>query len=80
MTTDIIRERRFNPLVAGVLSLLFPGLGQLYKGQLFRAVVWFCAVSVGYFLLVVPGIIFHVLCVAGAAFGSAGTDRIRISR
>ena len=35
--------------------------------------------SAGYFLLVVPGIIFHVLCVVGAAFGSAGTDRFRVT-
>ncbi|QSQ20716.1 hypothetical protein JY651_36615 [Pyxidicoccus parkwayensis] len=78
MSTEVVRERRFNPLIAGVLSVVIPGLGQLYKGQLFRAVVWFCAVSAGYFLLVVPGIIFHVLCVVGAAFGSAGTDRFRV--
>lgn len=80
MSTDIIRERRFNPLIAGVLSVVIPGLGQLYKGQLIRAVLWFCFVGLGYFLLVVPGIILHVLCVAGAALGSAGTDRIRLPR
>jgi TM2 domain-containing membrane protein YozV len=75
---DLIRERRFNPLIAGVLSVVIPGLGQLYKGQLFRAIVWFCMVGLGYFLLVVPGIILHVLCVAGAALGGAGTDRVRV--
>lgn len=76
---DLIRERRFNPLIAGVLSVLIPGLGQLYKGQLIRAALWFVMVGVGYFLLVVPGVILHVLCVAGAAFGDAGKDRIRVS-
>lgn len=80
MSPDLIRERRFNPLIAGVLSVLIPGLGQLYKGQLIRAVLWFCMVGVGYFLLVVPGIILHVLCVLGAAFGSAGSDRVRLAR
>ncbi|MCY1017388.1 hypothetical protein [Pyxidicoccus sp. MSG2] len=80
MNIEAIRERRFNPLVAGVLSVLIPGLGQLYKGQLIRALVWFCVVGIGYFLLVVPGIILHVLCVAGAAFGDAGSDRVRLIR
>ncbi|MCP3136251.1 DUF5683 domain-containing protein [Pyxidicoccus xibeiensis] len=80
MMTEAIRERRFNPLIAGVLSVLFPGLGQLYKGQLIRAILWFCFVGAGYFLLVVPGVILHVLCVLGAAFGSAGSDRIRLRR
>jgi TM2 domain-containing membrane protein YozV len=80
MSTEIVRERRFNPLIAGVLSVVIPGLGQLYKGQLFRAVLWFCVVGAGYWLLVVPGIFFHLFCVLGAAFGSAGTDRFRVSR
>jgi len=77
---DLIRERRFNPLIAGVLSVLIPGLGQLYKGQLLRAALWFIMVGVGYVLLVVPGLVLHVLCVAGAAFGDAGKDRIRLAR
>ena len=30
-------ERRFNPIIAGVLSFVIPGLGQLYKGQFWWA-------------------------------------------
>ncbi|AKQ69494.1 hypothetical protein A176_006406 [Myxococcus hansupus] len=78
MATDIIRERRFNFLIAGVLSFFIPGLGQLYKGQFIRAVLWFLMVGAGYWLLLIPGFVLHVFCVLGAAFGSAGKDHIRM--
>lgn len=29
-----------NPTVAGILSLLIPGLGQLYNGQIFWGILW----------------------------------------
>lgn len=78
MTTHAIRERRFSSIIAGLLSVLIPGLGQLYKGQLIRAVLWFLVTGAGYWFFVFPGIVLHVLCVLGAAFGSAGQDRIRL--
>jgi len=78
MTTDAIRERRFNFLIAGVLSLVIPGLGQLYKGQFLRAVLWFLVVGAGYWFFFVPGLVLHFFCILGAAFGSAGKDRIRL--
>jgi len=40
-------------------------------------------VSVTYWLLwwlIFPGIILHALCVLGAAFGSAGKERLRLPR
>ncbi|MDT5158032.1 MAG: hypothetical protein QOC61_1710 [Acidobacteriota bacterium] len=30
-----------DPLIAGILSFLIPGLGQIYNGQIFWAVLWF---------------------------------------
>jgi TM2 domain-containing membrane protein YozV len=30
-----------NPGIAGVLSFLLPGLGQIYNGQLWWAIFWF---------------------------------------
>ena len=30
-----------NPLIAGILSLIFPGLGQLYNGRVVPALLWF---------------------------------------
>jgi TM2 domain-containing membrane protein YozV len=29
-----------DPLIAGILSLLIPGLGQIYNGQIFWGLVW----------------------------------------
>ena len=60
--------KRWSPLVAMFLSLLIPGLGQLYKGQALNGFVWFCLTVAGYFLII-PGIILHVCCVLGAASG-----------
>lgn len=60
--------KRWSRAVAFLLSLLIPGLGQLYKGQFISAVAWFVFVLVGY-VFIVPGLILHVCCVIGAASG-----------
>ena len=56
-----------NALIAAVLSAIVPGAGQLYAGRAFSAVAWFALVTIGYLLLIVPGILLHILCVASAA-------------
>jgi len=56
-----------NPAIAAILSLLVPGTGQLYAGRPVSAVVWFLAVAFGYLLLIVPGLVLHILCIASAA-------------
>lgn len=60
----------WNPAVAAILSLIIPGLGQVYKGQPINGVVWFVVVIAGYMMLLVPGVILHVFCVCGAAMGN----------
>ncbi|MBV8758016.1 MAG: hypothetical protein JO257_12090 [Deltaproteobacteria bacterium] len=55
-----------NAAVAGVLSLIVPGAGQLYAGHPLSAVLWFVVVSLGYLLLIVPGVVLHALCIAQA--------------
>jgi hypothetical protein len=60
-------RHRPNPVAAALLSLIVPGAGQLYAGRPGSALAWFVIVTMGYLLLVVPGIILHVLCVAAAA-------------
>jgi TM2 domain-containing membrane protein YozV len=42
--------------VAVVLSFFVPGLGQLYKGLLGRAVVFFLGTIVGLLVFVLPGV------------------------
>jgi TM2 domain-containing membrane protein YozV len=49
-----------------VLSLLVPGAGQLYTGNVFTAVLWFVLVGAGYALLL-PGLFLHMVCIATAA-------------
>lgn len=63
-------SKRWSRLIAGLLSLVIPGLGQLYKGQFLNAVVWFVLTIIGYVALVIPGVILHVLCVIGAMTGN----------
>jgi TM2 domain-containing membrane protein YozV len=67
MTPAPLAPRAANPAVAAVLSLIVPGAGHLYAGRPLSAVLWFVLVSVGYLLLVVPGVLLHILCIASAA-------------
>lgn len=64
-----VAGKRWSPLLAGILSFIIPGLGQLYKRQPINGVVWFLAVGVGYVLFIIPGLILHICCVIGAAMG-----------
>jgi len=56
-----------NPAAAAILSMIVPGAGQLYAGRPLSAIAWFFLVTLGYLLLIVPGVLLHVLCVASAA-------------
>jgi TM2 domain-containing membrane protein YozV/predicted RNA-binding Zn-ribbon protein involved in translation (DUF1610 family) len=60
------RRKRFSPLVACLLSILLPGLGQIYTGRLLAGIVWFLLVLVGYICFIVPGIVLHVICAISA--------------
>jgi TM2 domain-containing membrane protein YozV len=60
---------QWNKGIAAVLSLVIPGAGQMYKGQVANGLVWLVFVIIGYFALVVPGVILHILCILGAASG-----------
>jgi len=56
-----------NAGAAALLSMVVPGAGQLYAGRPLTAVAWFVLVTMGYMLLVIPGVLLHILCVASAA-------------
>jgi len=56
-----------NPAAAAVLSMIVPGAGQLYAGRPLSGIAWFALVTMGYLLLIVPGVLLHILCVASAA-------------
>ena len=52
-----------SPGIAAVLSVLIPGLGQVYNGNLIGGAVWFLAASFGYWAILVPGFLLHALSV-----------------
>ena len=58
--------RPASPAIAALLSLIVPGAGQLYTGNVISALLWFILVSAGY-TLILPGIFLHLLCIALAA-------------
>ena len=62
-------KKLWSPGVAGVLSLVIPGAGQIYKGQVFNGLLWLVVVVAGYIMLIVPGVILHILCILGAVSG-----------
>src|SRR5690606_21589762 len=45
-----------SPAAAAVLSMIVPGAGQLYAGRPISGITWFALVTMGYLLLIVPGI------------------------
>ncbi len=53
----------FNPGIAMVLSFLWPGLGQIYRGRLLRGLLWMVAVAIGYVCFIIPGMVLHLLCI-----------------
>jgi len=70
-TTQIVVQqpitRAWNPGVAAVLSLIIPGAGQMYKGQVINGLVWLVFVVIGYAMFIVPGVFLHFCCIVGAA-------------
>jgi len=47
--------------LAGILSFLVPGLGQVYAGKIARGIVFFVAAAIGYVAFVLPGVIVWII-------------------
>lgn len=62
-------KKRWNGLVAMLLSLLIPGVGQIYKGQVLSGILWFVIVAIGYAMFIFPGLFLHFFCILGAGLG-----------
>lgn len=56
-----------NAAAAAVLSMIVPGAGQLYAGRPLSGLAWFVLVTMGYMLLIIPGVLLHIMCIAAAA-------------
>ncbi len=69
MTHPGYAPKRWNRGVAFILSLLFPGLGQLYRGQLLTGLMWSFVCAIGYVCFIAPGILLHIVCAYCAASG-----------
>jgi len=54
------------PGIAAVLSVLLPGLGQVYAGRLLAGALWFLATTLGYSAVLIPGFLIHALCIWSA--------------
>lgn len=51
------------PILAGVLSLLIPGVGQIYNGQLISGIIWLVLTGVSWIGSAgTLGWIVHIIC------------------
>jgi TM2 domain-containing membrane protein YozV len=55
-----------NPGLAMALSFFWPGVGQMYAGDVARGLAWMLGTWFGYAMLVIPGVIAHVMNVVNA--------------
>lgn len=62
-------QPKWNKGVAALLSLIIPGAGQMYKGQVGNGLVWLVFVVIVYAAFNALGLILHLLCIFGAASG-----------
>jgi hypothetical protein len=60
------RPVNFDPGVAAVLSLIIPGAGQMYRGNIALGVLWLVIVPIGYVPFILPGFVLHIICIATA--------------
>ena len=49
-------QATWNPGVAAVLSLVIPGAGQMYKGEIGKGFAFLVGTVIGYFLMIFPGV------------------------
>lgn len=65
-----LTRRAPHPGIAAVLSVLLPGLGQVYSGRLLAGGLWFLGTALAYHAVLLPGFLVHAVCV-WSAFASA---------
>lgn len=63
------QTKRWDKNIAVALSLIIPGLGQMYKGQILNGLLWLIIVVAGYAFFIFPGLILHLFCLLGASHG-----------
>ena len=68
---EIVVRHAPHPGIAAVLSVLIPGLGQVYAGRLLAGGLWFLATGLAYWAILIPGFVFHALCIWSAYHSAA---------
>ena len=63
---EILVRRAPSPGIAAVLSVLLPGLGQVYSGRLLAGGLWFLVTGFAYWTVLLPGFLAHALCIWSA--------------
>jgi TM2 domain-containing membrane protein YozV len=63
---EVVVRRAPSPGIAAVLSVLLPGLGQVYAGRLLAGGLWFLATGFAYWAVLLPGFLVHALCIWSA--------------
>jgi TM2 domain-containing membrane protein YozV len=66
MIDEVHVRRAPNPGLAAVLSVVIPGLGQLYAGRLLGGAIWFLATGFAYSAVLLPGFLVHAFCIWSA--------------
>ncbi len=64
-----------SPGIAAVLSVLIPGLGQVYGGRLLAGALWFLGTCFAYSAVLLPGFLVHAFCVWSAYKGALYWNR-----
>lgn len=72
----VAKMPKWSPGVAAVLSLVIPGAGQMYKGDVIGGFIWLFVVGVAYGIgieigapLFLPAVLLHICCVCFAPAG-----------
>jgi len=63
---DLLLPRAPSPGISAVLSVVVPGLGQVYCGRLLAGGLWFLGTAFCYSAVLLPGFLVHALCVWSA--------------
>ena len=67
-----------DPFIAGILSLLVPGLGQIYNGRILAGIIWlFLALFFWGWTGGLLGWVFHIIS-AYCAYSYAKENRVRV--
>jgi TM2 domain-containing membrane protein YozV len=74
---EVIVRRGPHPGISAVLSVIVPGLGQVYNGHLIAGALWFLGTAFAYSMVLLPGFLVHAVCVWSAYAGARDWVRYR---